>query len=46
VSAGKTEEEAKKQAPIILEAQDMLLKWESGDESVLYPLENHESMGV
>ena len=35
MSAGKTEEEAKKQAPIILEAQDMLLKWESGDESVL-----------
>jgi hypothetical protein len=40
----KTEEEAKKQAPIIL-GQDMLLKWESGDESVL-ALENHESMGV
>ena len=35
MSAGKTEEEAKKQAPIILEAQEMLLKWESGDESVL-----------
>ena len=35
MSVGKTEEEAKKQAPIILEAQDMLLKWESGDESVL-----------
>jgi arginyl-tRNA synthetase len=24
-----------KTSPIILEAQDMLLKWESGDESVL-----------
>lgn len=35
MSAGKTEEEAKKQAPIILEAQEMLLKWEGGDESVL-----------
>ena len=35
ISAGKTEEEAKKQAPIILEAQEMLLKWEAGDESVL-----------
>ncbi|MFV8353510.1 arginine--tRNA ligase [Flavobacterium sp. XS2P14] len=35
MSAGKTEEEAKKQAPIILEAQEMLLKWEAGDESVL-----------
>ncbi|OAB26285.1 arginyl-tRNA synthetase [Flavobacterium fryxellicola] len=35
VSAGKTEEEAKKQAPIILEAQEMLLKWEAGDEEVI-----------
>lgn len=34
MAAGKTEEEAKKQAPIILEAQEMLLKWESGDEEV------------
>ncbi len=32
---GKTEEEAKKQAPILLEAQYMLLKWEAGDESVV-----------
>lgn len=31
IAQGKTEEEAKKQAPIILEAQDMLLKWEAGD---------------
>lgn len=35
LSAGKTEEEAKKQAPIILEAQEMLLKWEAGDEAVI-----------
>jgi arginyl-tRNA synthetase len=34
ISVGKTEEEAKKQAPIILEAQEMLLKWEAGDEEV------------
>ncbi len=34
MTAGKTEEEAKKQAPIILEAQEMLLKWEAGDEEV------------
>jgi arginyl-tRNA synthetase len=34
MAAGKTEEEAKKQAPIILEAQEMLLKWEAGDEEV------------
>ncbi|RTY93377.1 arginine--tRNA ligase [Flavobacterium sp. GT3R68] len=34
ISEGKTEEEAKKTAPIILEAQEMLLKWEAGDEKV------------
>ncbi|WP_066224378.1 arginine--tRNA ligase [Formosa haliotis] len=32
---GLSEEEAKKQAPILLEAQDMLLKWEAGDEDVV-----------
>ncbi|RMB61034.1 arginine--tRNA ligase [Dokdonia sinensis] len=31
IAQGKTEEEAKKQAPLLLEAQDMLLKWEAGD---------------
>jgi len=35
IAAGKTEEEAKKQAPIIIEAQEMLLKWEAGDPEVL-----------
>ncbi|MNP94759.1 Arginine--tRNA ligase [compost metagenome] len=35
MTEGKTEEEAKKQAPIILEAQEMLLKWEAGDEEVI-----------
>ncbi|WKL45910.1 arginine--tRNA ligase [Flavobacterium pectinovorum] len=35
VQGGKTEEEAKKQAPIIVEAQDMLKKWEAGDEKVI-----------
>jgi len=35
VETGKTEEEAKKQAPIIVEAQEMLKKWESGDEKVI-----------
>jgi arginyl-tRNA synthetase len=35
MSEGKTEEEAKKQAPIIIEAQEMLLKWEAGDEEVI-----------
>ena len=35
VAEGKTEEEAKKQAPILLEAQDMLIKWEAGDEDIV-----------
>ena len=35
MSQGKSEEEAKKQAPIILEAQEMLLKWEAGDSQVM-----------
>ena len=35
IEAGKTEEEAKKQAPIIIEAQEMLKKWEAGDEEVI-----------
>ncbi|MDG5492420.1 arginine--tRNA ligase [Psychroserpens sp. SPM9] len=35
ISKGQTEEEAKKQAPILLEAQDMLRKWEAGDEEVV-----------
>ncbi|KJJ37932.1 arginine--tRNA ligase [Aequorivita vladivostokensis] len=32
---GKTEEEAKAQAPLILEAQEMLRKWEAGDEETV-----------
>ena len=35
IAEGKTEEEAKKLAPSILEAQQMLLKWEAGDEEVV-----------
>ncbi|WP_338407950.1 arginine--tRNA ligase [uncultured Flavobacterium sp.] len=35
MSEGRTEDEAKKQAPIILEAQEMLLKWEAGDTEVI-----------
>ncbi|WP_166921755.1 arginine--tRNA ligase [Flavobacterium poyangense] len=35
MESGKTEEEAKKQAPIIVEAQDMLKKWEAADEKVI-----------
>jgi arginyl-tRNA synthetase len=35
ISEGKTEEEAKKEAPLLLEAQQMLLKWEAGDNQVV-----------
>ena len=35
ITEGKTEEEAKKQAPLILEAQGMLRKWEAGDQEVV-----------
>lgn len=35
IDQGKTEEEAKKLAPSILEAQEMLRKWEAGDEEVV-----------
>jgi len=35
VASGKTEDEAKKEAPILLAAQDMLRKWEAGDEGVV-----------
>jgi arginyl-tRNA synthetase len=33
-SKGKTEEEAEKQAPLMLEIQEMLRKWEAGDKPV------------
>ena len=35
MKSGKTEEEAKKLAPIILEAQQMLLDWEAGKPEVI-----------
>ena len=35
IAAGKTEDEAKKQAPIIVEAQQMLLDWEAGKPEVI-----------
>ncbi len=35
VANGATEEEAKKQAPLIIAAQQMLLKWEAGDKEVV-----------
>lgn len=35
IAQGQSEEEAKKNAPLLLEAQDMLIKWEAGDEDVV-----------
>ena len=35
IAQGKTEEEAKKEAPLFVEAQQMLLKWEAGDEKTV-----------
>lgn len=35
ISAGKTEEEAKDEAPILLAAREMLVKWEQGDEATV-----------
>ena len=35
IAQGNTEEDAKKQAPILIEAQQMLLKWEAGDEEIV-----------
>lgn len=35
IREGLTEDEAKKQAPSIIEAQEMLLKWERGDEEII-----------
>jgi arginyl-tRNA synthetase len=35
MAAGMSEEEASKQAPLILEAQELLRRWEAGDEAVL-----------
>ena len=34
-ASGKTEDEAKKEAPILVEAQEMLKKWEAGDADVV-----------
>lgn len=35
IAEGKTEDEAKKNAPLIKEAQQMLLAWEAGDDAVI-----------
>jgi arginyl-tRNA synthetase len=35
IASGKTQDEAKKIAPILVEAQNMLLKWEAGDEETV-----------
>ncbi|WP_442787973.1 arginine--tRNA ligase [Flavobacterium suncheonense] len=35
IAQGKSEDEAKKQAPVMLEAQEMLRQWEAGNEEVV-----------
>jgi len=35
IAQGKTEDEAKVEAPIFVEAKDMLLKWEAGDKETV-----------
>ncbi|XMO85242.1 arginine--tRNA ligase [Algibacter sp. AS12] len=35
IAAGSTEEDAKKNAPLLLEAQNLLLKWEAGDKDTV-----------
>jgi arginyl-tRNA synthetase len=35
IADGKTEDEAKKQAPLLIEAQEMLRQWEAGNEEVI-----------
>lgn len=35
VAKGQSEEEAKKNSPLLLEAQEMLIKWEAGDEAIV-----------
>ncbi|PKQ44568.1 arginine--tRNA ligase [Confluentibacter flavum] len=35
IKEGKSEEDAKKNAPILVEAQEMLQKWEAGDKEVV-----------
>lgn len=35
VAKGMTEDEAKKKAPVLLDAQEMLRKWEAGDEETV-----------
>ena len=35
IAEGKTEEEGKKEAPLLIAAQQMLLKWEAGDATIV-----------
>lgn len=42
-SQGKTKEEAEKEAPILKEAQDLLFKWENGDQEVYHLWEKMNS---
>ncbi len=43
---GLAKEQAEKEAPIMKETQEMLVKWEQGDAEVLKPLEQDEWLGL
>ena len=46
VANGTDQETAEKEAPILKAAQDMLRKWEAGDEEIVSSLEDYERVGV
>ncbi len=46
IHAGITQEEAEKKAPLMLEAQEMLRKWESGDDADSSAMEDNECLGI
>ena len=46
MAKGIEEEEAKKQAPLMLEAQHMLKRWEEGDKEVRDLWTEDERMGL
>ena len=46
VASGVSEDDAKKQAPLFVEAQQMLRKWEAGDKEIVSLWERNELLGL
>ncbi len=46
INAGKTKEEAEKEAPIMKKTQQMLLEWEQGKAGCKRAVENDEWLGL